>query len=78
MTALPEHHCKDFDTLSRAFAEDCVALVACTDRLTGELVPAICAVEFDGETYTLKPFARLFASNPYEELVPPCTEEDGS
>lgn len=76
MPPLPEYHCKNFDTLSRAFAEGCVALVDCTDKTTGEQVPTICALEFDGETYTLKPFARLFTGNPYEELLPPGAEED--
>lgn len=76
MPALPEHHRKNFETLSRAFAEGSVALVDCTDMATGEQVPTICAVEFDGQTYTLKPFAKLFTGNPYEELLPPAAGEE--
>ena len=74
MPALPKHHCANFETIARAFADGSVALVDCTDRTTGLQVPTICAVEFDGETYTLKPFAKLFTGNPYDELDPPGEE----
>jgi hypothetical protein len=71
MLKLPDYACTNFDTLARAFADGRAALVACSDRATGELVPTICAVEFDGETYTLKPFGTLFTDNPYDRLDPP-------
>ncbi len=76
MTALSQHHCTNFQTLARAFAGGNVALVDCTDKATGAQVPTICAVDFDGKTYTLKPFAKLFTANPYEELRPPGDEPD--
>ena len=71
MTRLPKYACTNFETLARAFAAGHVALVACTDRATRAIVPTICAVEFDGDAYTLKPLASLFTDNPYDVLDPP-------
>lgn len=66
----------NFETLKRVFADGAAALVECTDQ-SGEYVATICAITVDEETdeRVITPFARLFAGNPYDELVPPGAEE---
>ena len=61
----------NFTTLQRAFENDDVCLVACTDRVTGELVPTICMVNNHGDEIELVPVAMLFTGNPYDEVLPP-------
>lgn len=69
---LNDAHRNNFQTLGDAFKADRVALVACTDATTGELVPTICAVnEGEGGEIELVPLGRLFDGNPYDQLVPP-------
>jgi hypothetical protein len=65
----------NFETLCRAIRNDAVILMECTDAKTGQLVMVVCAVEQDGNTFEMKPFAKLFDGNPYEELIPPAMEE---
>ena len=48
----------------------------CRDAATGQPVFALCAVNYTGETVDLAPLAKLFAGNPYEELVPPGLGEE--
>ena len=72
---LPDYARANFETLARAFASGHAALVDCTDRRTGEQVPTVCAVAFDGEQYVITPFARLFTMDPYDDLLPPGAEE---
>lgn len=69
---LTDHQKANYETLCNAFKADRVALVACTDATTGELVPTLCAVNEaeDGEI-ELVPFGRLFDGDPYAQLVPP-------
>ena len=68
---------QNFETLERAFKNDDVCLVACTDAATdaatGKLVPTICMVNVlpDSQEIELVPVAKMFTSNPYEEVTPP-------
>jgi hypothetical protein len=65
----------NFQTLSRAFDNDRVCLMECTDKVTKKKVMVICAVQMVGEEYEMVPFAKLFDGNPYEELDPPNPDE---
>lgn len=46
-----------------------LCLAECTDRRTGKKVNVICAATEDG--VRLRPLARLFSGNPYNEVAPP-------
>lgn len=61
----------NFDTLRKAFRNGDVCLMECTDSTTGKPVVAICAVERIEGDYAMKPLAKMFDGNPYEELNPP-------
>lgn len=65
----------NFNILCRAAASGDVVLMECADAATGRPVMTVCAVERDGESYVMKPLAKLFDGNPYEELIPPEMEE---
>jgi len=67
---LPGHKA-NFETIKRAVRNGDVALMSCTDKDTGEMVPVLCAVELHGGEYEFKPLAKLFNGNPYEEVLPP-------
>lgn len=68
--ALPQYQKANFKTLKRAFADGNVALMECTDS-HGNTIPVVCAVQRDGDDYIFVPLAKLFTSNPYDELNPP-------
>ena len=61
----------NFETLKRAFKNKVVALMECTDAVTGKPVIAICAVNTANGEYEFSPLAKMFDGNPYEELLPP-------
>lgn len=61
----------NFETLERAFKHGDVALMECTDAVTGKPVIAICAVNTINGEYEFSPLAKMFDGNPYEELNPP-------
>ena len=61
----------NFETLERAFKNKAVALMECTDAVTGKPVIAICAVNTVNGEYEFSPLAKMFDGNPYEELNPP-------
>jgi hypothetical protein len=69
--AIPKHHAKNFDTLLRAGARGDLALVECTDAITGAPRYVICAVGRDGGSYVLSPFGHLHEGDPFEAYVPP-------
>lgn len=69
--AIPEHIRQNFQTLLNAVENNDVALLECTDKQTGEPVYTVVAVTHDGDEYILTPFARMFSTDPYEELNPP-------
>ena len=70
---------QNFETLERAFKNDDVCLVACTDAATGKLVPTICMVNVhpDSQEIELVPVAKMFTSNPYDEVIPPIPTPKG-
>jgi hypothetical protein len=72
--ALSKGHRDNFNTLERAFKSGRVALLECQDKLTGEKVAVIVALNKAGERIGIVPFAKLFDGNPYEELNPPLPE----
>lgn len=65
----------NFETLQRAAAAGQLGLMECTAASTGKQVIAVCAVALNGGEYTFTPLAKMFDGNPYEELVPPHSEE---
>ena len=68
-------HIKNLETLERASADENLALMECTDAITGLPVIAICAVSYINGEYSAIPLAKMFDGNPYEELVPPTVPE---
>jgi len=74
--SLLQGHIANFKTLSKAFDNDDVALMECTDVNTGEAVAVICMVNRMEGDIAFVPIARMFNGNPYEELIPPTDEED--
>ena len=66
-----ESHAHNLETLTRAFAEDAVALVECQRVADDETVVMLCAVGFDGKEYVMTPFAEMVAGNPFELYRPP-------
>ena len=68
---ITEGYKANFETLKRAFKNKVVALMECTDAVTGKPVIAICAVNTANGEYEFSPLAKMFDGNPYEELLPP-------
>ena len=48
-----------------------LALLECIDSSSGEVRSVVCAVNRSGETFEFVPLAKLFAGDPYEEVMPP-------
>lgn len=70
--ALSAGHQANFTNLLRAARAKDLALMQCTDAKTGEPVATICMVNRDAEgNVEFAPVAKLFNTNPYEELLPP-------
>lgn len=71
-----KHYKHNFDTLVLAAKNDDLALMECTDAVTGEVVITICVViELGTGEVDFMPVAKLFNGNPYEELNPPSGTE---
>lgn len=67
-----QKHKENFETLRRAFLDDRVALLECTDKKTGEKVAVIVALnQEENEEIGFVPFAAFYNENPYERLEPP-------
>lgn len=78
-----QQHKENFETLRRAFKNDDVCLLDCTDKDTGAHVAVICTIRQVGEEVEFTPFARFFNGNPFDMLIPPMDEvenkpEDGT
>jgi len=66
----------NFDTLVLAAKNDDLALMECTDAVTGEVVMAVCVViELKSGETDFMPVAKLFNGSPYDELIPPADTE---
>ncbi len=69
--AIPEPYRRNFETLCRAAADGNLALMECTDAVTGVPRYVICAVGRDGDAYVMTPFGHLHDGNPFEAYRPP-------
>jgi hypothetical protein len=76
--SIPDHARANFNTLLRAAASGDLALVECTDAMTGEPRYVISAIGRDGGDYVMTPFGHLAPGNPYEAYEPPRTAPDPS
>ncbi|GLK47016.1 MULTISPECIES: DUF6117 family protein [Novosphingobium] len=69
--AIPEAHAANFQTLLDAASQGHLALMECTDAVTGEPRYVICAVGHDEGEYVMTPFGHLHDGNPYQAYIPP-------
>ncbi len=69
--SIPEYISTNFDTLLRAASDGNLALMKCTDTVTGEPRYVICAVGREGADYVFTPFGHLADGNPYNAYQPP-------
>ena len=69
--AIPQAHAANFQTLLRAAEDGNLALMECSDAVTGEPRYVICAVGRDGTDYVMTPFGHLAEGNPFEAYRPP-------
>jgi hypothetical protein len=69
--SIPNHARANFQTLLRAAADGNLALMECTDALTGEPRYVICAVGRDGAGFVFTPFGHLADGNPFDADLPP-------
>ena len=69
--SIPDHARDNFNTLLCAASDGNLALMECTDAVTGETRYVICAVERDGTDYVFTPFGHLADGNPYDAYRPP-------
>jgi hypothetical protein len=69
--SIPDHAHANFQTLLRAAENGDLALMECSDALTGETRYVICAVGREGSDFLFTPFGHLADGNPYEAYVPP-------
>ncbi|MDP2662063.1 MAG: DUF6117 family protein [Dehalococcoidia bacterium] len=72
---LQEGDKQNYETLLEAAKNGALALVECTDKLTGEYVAVVAAVNRPMGDYELVPLARLFPGNPYDLVDPPGFQE---
>jgi hypothetical protein len=68
---IPDHARTNFETLLRAAADGSLALMECTDALTGEPRYVIRAVCRDGGDFVFTPFGHLADSNPFDAYLSP-------
>jgi hypothetical protein len=66
-----DHARANFETLLRAAADGNLALIECTDAVTGEPRCVICAVGRDGASFVFTPFGHLANGNPFDAYLPP-------
>lgn len=69
--SIPHHARANFNTLLRAAEDGSLALMECTDTVTGEPRYVICAVGRDDGNYVFTPFGHLADGNPYDVYRPP-------
>lgn len=61
----------NFETLLRSVKANQLFVFECTDTKTGEKVPTLATIERHGEEFSLRPLARVFTGDPYQEIAPP-------
>ena len=69
--SIPDHISTNFDTLLRAASDGNLALIECTDAVTGEPRYVLCAVGREGTDHVFTPFGHLADGNPYDAYLPP-------
>ena len=69
--AIPEAYRRNFDTLLRAVADGNLALMECTDTITGAPRYVLVAIGRDGDDYVMTPFGHLHDGNPFGAYRPP-------
>lgn len=69
--SIPDYISKNFDTLLHASSKGRLALMECTDVITGEPRYVICAIGREGTDYVFTPFGHLVDGNPYDTYLPP-------
>ena len=69
--AIPDAYARNFDTLLRAAADGNLALLECTDAVTGVPRYVICAVGRADGDYVRTPFGHLHDGNPFDAYLPP-------
>lgn len=69
--AIPDHARTNFQTLLRAAEAGHLALMECTDAVTGTIRYVICAIGRDNGDHLFTPFGHLADGNPYEVYLPP-------
>lgn len=67
---IPDPYRRNFETLLRAARDGNLALMECTDALTGVPRYVLCAVGRDNGEYVMTPFGHLHDSNPYDAYLP--------
>ena len=72
--SIPEYACANFQTLLRAANDGNLALMECTDAITGERRYVVCAVGREGTDFLFTPFGHLADGNPFDAYVPPAAE----
>ena len=75
--SIPDHARTNFDTLLRAASNGNLALMECTDAITGEPRYVICAIGRQGTDYLFTPFGHLADANPYDAYLPPAETPSG-
>ena len=68
---IPEGHRANFGTMLRAAADGNLALLECTDAVTGVPRYVIAAIGGDGDEYAITPFGHLADTNPFDAYIPP-------
>lgn len=76
--AIPDYVRTNFQTLLRAAEAGHLALLECTDAVSGEVCYVLTAIVWDGKDYVMTPFGHLCLENPYEVYRPPETEPPGA
>ena len=69
--AIPDACARNFETLLRAAANGHLALMECTDAVTGVPRYVICAVGRADGDYVMTPFGHLHHGNPFDAYLPP-------
>lgn len=72
--AIPDVYRRNFATLRRAAEDGNLALMECTDAVTGVPRYVICAVGRDDGAYVMTPFGHLHDGDPFEAYLPPATD----
>jgi hypothetical protein len=67
--SIPDYINTNFDTLLRAASDGNLALMECTDAITGEPRYVICAVAREGTDYLFTPFGHLADGNPCDAYL---------